>query len=661
MTHVSPIPVETDDGFEAAESRHALPDYLGDFTATSRMLVLAGLAIGIGAVGAVLAWALLRLIDGFTNLFYFQRLSFSHVSPADNTLGVWSVFVPIIGGLILGVMARWGTAQIRGHGIPEAIEAIMINGSRIGPRVAVLKPVSSAISIGSGGPFGAEGPIIMTGGAFGSLIAQFFRFTSQERKTLMIAGASAGMSAVFATPIAALALAVELLLFEFKPRSLFPVAVASIVAAAARRPLLGDGPIFPVHPHAASFDGRMFLFCVIAGVAAGVLSLVITKMVYAAEDGFTRMPIHWMWWPAVGGAAIGIGGLIFPDALGVGYYVIGRLLSGESGMGLILGVLLVKSTIWAIPLGAGTSGGVLAPMLMMGAALGALESHVFPDYGPGFWALISMGAILGGTMRVPFTSLLFVLELTHDVNVLLPLLIAVVIAYGTTVLILPRSILTEKIARRGFHLTREYSVDPLDILSVQEVMRTNIVALPEDLEVGALEAIASGVDSPRGQHLYPVVDEHGAMKAVVTRRELRERLRDPSFAGAERPLEGLLHEHPAVAYPAEPLREVVARMADSGLTSFPVVERDDPGTLLGMINFADLLRARERQLSDERVRERWLRVRLFRGRRRRVAAPDDGHEHGRRKVATGVADRGEPGVTDAVEAGELVTGTRPPS
>jgi len=623
VTHVAPIsPGTEEDGFVESGSRHALPDYLGDFTATPRMLVLAGLAIVIGAVSAVLAWALLRLIDGFTNLFYFQRFSFDHVSPADNTMGIWSVFVPIIGGLILGVMARWGTAQIRGHGIPEAIEAIMINGSRIGPRVAVLKPISSAISIGSGGPFGAEGPIIMTGGAFGSLIAQFFRFTSQERKTLMIAGASAGMAAVFATPIAALALAVELLLFEFKPRSLFPVAVASVVAAAMRRPLLGEGPIFPVPVHSSDVDIQLFIFCVICGAAAGVLSLIITKMVYAAEDGFTRMPIHWMWWPAIGGVAIGIGGLIFPDALGVGYYVIEDLLSGENGFRLIFGVLIVKSIIWAIPLGAGTSGGVLAPMLMMGAALGALESHVFPDYGPGFWALVSMGAILGGTMRVPFTSLLFALELTHDVNILLPLMIAVIIAFGTTVLILPRSVLTEKIARRGFHLTREYSVDPLEILSVQEVMRTNIVALPEDLDVGTLESIASGVDSPRGQHLYPVVDENGSMKAVVTRRELRERLHDPAFSGAVRPLEGLLHEHPAVAYPAEPLREVVARMADSGLTSFPVVEREQPGKLLGMITFSDLLRARERQLSDERVRERWIRIRLFQGGRQEAAEPE---------------------------------------
>lgn len=276
---------------DATASQQPEPRDLGDFTATSRMLILAALAAVIGAVGAVLAWILLRLIDFFTNLFYYQRLSFEEASPAQNSLGWLAVFIPIIGGLILGLMARFGSDRIRGHGIPEAIEAIMINGSRIGGRVAVLKPVSSAISIGSGGPFGAEGPIIMTGGAAGSLIAQFFRFSSSERKTLMIAGAASGMAAVFAAPVAALALAVELLLFELKPRSLFPVAIASMVAATLRRPLLGDGPIFPVPPHTAMLDARMLFFCILAGFAAGALALVITWMVYAAEDAANPLDV----------------------------------------------------------------------------------------------------------------------------------------------------------------------------------------------------------------------------------------------------------------------------------------------------------------------------------------------------------------------------------
>lgn len=599
--------------------RTPLPHELRDFTATSRMLVLTGLAALVGCAGAVLAWALLRLIALCTNLFYFQEWSFEDTSPADNTLGWLAVFVPIVGGLILGLMARFGSERIRGHGIPEALEAIMINGSRLSARVAVLKPVSSAISIGSGGPFGAEGPIIMTGGAVGSLVAQFFHFTSSERKTLMVAGAAAGMAAVFSAPLAALALSVELLLFEFKPRSLFPVAIAAAFAATFRRPLLGEGPIFPVPTHDIDFGVTALVFCVLAGLAAGGLALVITRMVYLAEDSFARLPVHWMWWPAIGGVAIGIGGLIFPEALGVGYDVIADLLTGDAPMRIVVGVLLVKSVIWAIPLGAGTSGGVLAPMLMMGAALGALEAEVFPDFGPGFWAIVGMSAILGGTMRVPFTALLFTLELTHDTNMLLPLMVATVVAYGATVLGMSRSILTEKVSRRGYHITREYSVDPLEVLSVQEVMRSQVVALPEDLDAESLARIAAGAEQARGQHLYPILDADGGMRSVVTRRELRNRLADPAFAESAAPLRDWVDAAPVVAYPAETLRLVAARMAETGLTSFPVVERNDPGSLLGMVGLPDLLRARERQLSDDRHRERWIRVRLFRGGRQPTA------------------------------------------
>lgn len=365
----------------------------GDFTATRRMLVLAGFAVVIGILGAILAWALLRLINLFTNLFYFHQFSWSEASPADNSLGFWAFIVPIIGGLILGLMAKFGSERIRGHGIPEAIEAIMLNGSRMSFKVAGLKPLSSAISIGSGGPFGAEGPIIMTGGAAGSLLAQFFHFSNAERKTLMIAGAAAGMSAVFGTPVAALALAVELLLFEMKPRSLFPVAVASMTAAIVRVSILGHGPIFPVGAFHFEINWQLAFYCMLSGVIAGCLSLVITNMVYLAEDSFQKLPIHWMWWPASGGVAVGIGGLIFPEALGVGYTVIEELLTTDASLHLILGVLLVKSVIWAIPLGAGTSGGVLAPMLMMGAAVGALEGRVVPDHGTGFWALIGMSTL----------------------------------------------------------------------------------------------------------------------------------------------------------------------------------------------------------------------------------------------------------------------------
>ena len=486
---------------------------LGDFTITPRVIPISCLAIVIGSVSAFVALALLKLIGLFTNLFFFQRWSTALVAPGANHLGYWEVLVPVAGALVIGLMARYGSERIRGHGIPEAIEAILINGSKVEPKVAILKPLSSAISIGSGGPFGAEGPIIMTGGAFGSLIAQLFHLTSTERKTLLVAGAAAGMSATFAAPVASVLLAVELLLFEWKPRSLIPVALASVTAGALRRYILGVGPLFPTPAHPVFIGPQGLVGCVIAGLLAGVLSALLTLAVYGAEDAFQHLPIHWMWWPALGGLAIGLGGLIFPQALGVGYETIGALLQGDVPLRVLAGIFIVKSAIWAISLGSGTSGGVLAPLLMMGGALGGIEALFLPAEGAGFWPLVSMGAILGGTMRSPFTGVIFALELTHDVNMLLPLLLAVTMAHGFTVLTLRRSILTEKVSRRGLHLSREYAVDPLEILSVREVMQTG------------------GESSAEGQG------------------------------------------ESVVAYPDEPLRVVVHRMADTGLTSFPVIER----------------------------------------------------------------------------------------
>ena len=521
---------------------------LGDFTATPRVLWVSLLAIGIGVISSYVALALLRLIGLFTNLFYYGRWRTDLVSPAGNHLGIWAVLVPMAGALLIGLMARFGSERIRGHGIPEAIEAILMKGSKVEPRVAILKPLSSAISIGSGGPFGAEGPIIMTGGAFGSIIAQLFHLTGNERKTLLVAGAAAGMSATFASPLAAVLLAVELLLFEWKPRSLIPTALASVTAAAARRYLIGFGPLFPVHEHPLFIGPHGLIGCAVIGILAGGLSALLTLAVYASEDLFAKLPIHWMWWPLIGGLAIGLGGLLFPEALGVGYDMIGGMLQNQLPVRMLAGILLVKSAIWAISLGSGTSGGVLAPLLMMGGALGAVVSPVLPNEGVGFWPLVAMGAILGGTMRSPFTGIVFMIELTHDVNMMLPLLMAVVMAHLFTVLVLRRSILTEKISRRGYHLTREYAADPLEILFVKEVMQS------------------------------------------------------PDGVNAD--------DEKTVAYPDEPLRAVVYRMAETGKTLLPVVDPADATKHLGSVSLSDLLHARVRALEEERKRERVLRVRM---------------------------------------------------
>ena len=586
----------------------APPERLADFTTSPRVVVVSLAAAGIGIVSAYVAKALLALIALCTNLFFFRRVSIADVSPADAALGPLMAVVPVVGGLIIGVMARYGSERIRGHGIPEAIEAILINGSRVEPKVALLKPLSSAISIGSGGPFGAEGPIIMTGGAFGSVIAQFLHLTSAERKTLLVAGAAAGMSATFAAPVAAVLLAVELLLFEWKPRSLVPVALASAVAAGARHHLLGPGPLFPVIAHPEFIGLAALGGCVLSGLLAGALSTLMTGAVYAAEDAFHRLPIHWMWWPALGGIVVGIGGLFFPQALGVGYGTIGSLLQGDVSGRTILGILIVKAVIWSVSLGSGTSGGVLAPLLMIGGALGGVEAWLLPDEGVGFWPLVSMGAILGGTMRAPFTGAIFALELTHDVNMLLPLLVAVSVAHGFTSVVMKRSILTEKIARRGFHLSREYAIDPLEILFAREVMRTHIVALPVDASFERFTAPVR-VDVLGGpQRLYPVVNAAGHLEGVVTRFDLRQRA-EQGHEGPHAGLRTILRGNPTVAHPDEPLRVIAHRMAETGLTNFPVVERQSR-ELVGMISLEDLLKGRALNLESERRRERILSVRL---------------------------------------------------
>jgi H+/Cl- antiporter ClcA len=445
---------------------------LRDFTVDGRVWLLSGVALLIGAGATLLAVLLLRLIALSTNIFYYHRLSFATVSPAGSPLGHWMVFVPVIGGLIVGLMARYGSDKIRGHGIPEAIEAILLNRAHVEPKIAVLKPVSAAIAIGSGGPFGAEGPIIMTGGALGSVIAQWIHLSDAERTTLLVAGAAAGMTAVFSTPVAAVLLALELLLFEMRPRSLVPVAIACGTAGILRVPLLGPGPLFQM-PAISGFSRPSYaLGCLVLGAFVGLIAAGMSRMMYAFEDLFERSSVHWMWWPALGGIGVGVGGLFFPRGLGVGYDNIAELLRGNAPMALLVGLLIAKSLMWAFSLGSGTSGGVLAPLLMIGGAVGAMAAHLAhaSTEAQAFWALIGMGAMLAGSLGVPLTAVLFGLEVTHCLPALLPLTLGCVSAYLVTALLMPRSILTEKLSRRGYHLTREYGVDPLELVLVSELM-----------------------------------------------------------------------------------------------------------------------------------------------------------------------------------------------
>jgi H+/Cl- antiporter ClcA len=577
---------------------------LGDFTANRRMIYLSLIAVVIGVLSAYVARALLALINLFTNLFYFQSFSFAPRSPADHTLGLLGVAVPVVGALIIGLMARYGSERIRGHGIPEALEAILVGGSRVEARVALLKPLSSAISIGSGGPFGAEGPIIMTGGAFGSLIAQLFKLSSAERKTLLVAGAAAGMSATFAAPVAAILLAVELLLFEWKPRSFVPVALASATAAAARTFVIDAGPLFPMEPHPAFVGVGALAACAVVGLLAGCLSALLTLAVYASEDAFKHLPFHWMWWPALGGLAIGIGGLISPRALGVGYDVIGQLLADKMLPTAILVLLLVKGIIWAVSLGSGTSGGVLAPLLIMGGAMGGLLAHLLPAEGLGFWPLVSMGAILGATMRSPLTGIVFAVELTHDMNMLLPLVVAVTVGHAFTVLTLRRSILTEKVARRGFHVSREYAIDELSTLFVRDVMNTDIQVLSATDTVKDAHRAIDGDRNERSQHLFPVLDAEANLVGAATYSNLRKWASDP--ATVDRCLMDLDLPLPVTVFTNETLLIAVTRMSETGVTRLLAVNPADSRRLVGKVALHDLLKARSRNLEAERRRERIL-------------------------------------------------------
>ena len=592
-----------------ADAHPQAAEHLRDFTTGPRVLFVAGIAVVVGTAGFISGVLLLDLIRLFTNLSYFQQVSLATRDLGLSPLGYGTVAVPVIGALVIGLMARFGTDKIRGHGIPEAIEAILLGRSRLDLKVAILKPLSSAISIGTGGPFGAEGPIIMTGGALGSLIAQMLPVSDAERKTLLVAGAAAGMTTVFGTPIAAIMLAVELLLFEWTPRSFVPVAAASITAAIERAWMQLPLPLFPFHGGmAVSATG---LGCwILIGLLSGLLSGLLTQFVYGCEDLFLKLPIHWMWWPMLGGLVVGIGGLIDPAALGVGYSSIAQMLRGDMVPTAGLLLLAVKSVIWAVSLGSGTSGGVLAPLLIFGGGMGVALAHVMPAASPGFWALLGMAATMGGTMRSPLTAIFFATEVTGNTHVLLPLTAACVTAHLVTVLLMRRSILTEKIARRGHHLLREYRVDPFALTRVADIMTRNVETLPV---ATTLHQATAFLTQPTTTHpSFPVVDAERHVVGIVDPPTLLAWRR--SGRHRRTTLAALLDRTTVpTAYPDEYLESVIERMSRLNVAHLAVLSRGD-ATLVGYLSWRDLLRVRTQVQHEDSNRTaffpwHWLRWR----------------------------------------------------
>src|SRR5450830_1883887 len=554
-----------------------------DFTLDRRVLFLAGIAIAIGGMSTMAAFVLLNLIHFFTNLFFFQTLSFVDRSPATHTLGIAVVLVPIIGGLIVGLMARYGSEKIRGHGIPEAIEAILFGKSKMSGKVAVLKPLASGIVIGSGGPFGAEGPIIMTGGAIGSLIAQHFHVSAAERKNL---------------------LAVELLLFEWRPRSLLPVILACAVAGFARPLLLEPGPLFPLHTAPVGLSAM--LICIVAGLLSGALSSAMSMALYWVEDRFHALPIHWMWWPALGAVAVGVGGYCQPRALGVGYHVIADLLNHHLAISAVLALLAVKAIIWIIALGSGTSGGVLAPLLMLGAGLGTAIAYAVPGSDASLWPLVCMAAVLAGVLGAPLTAAVFALGLTGDFNAFLPLLLATGISYGFTVLVMRRSIMTEKIARRGLHIYREYSVDPQERMFVEEVMTREVMWIAAS---ASLKDIADNYFASTQRHrAFPVCDDSGKLLGMLDRAALYGYLDAHAKAAGTTVIGDLLVPSTSLlAAATETCQSVTRRMAAHHVERLPVVADAASLKLIGLISRSDLVKPAHTVFHEEHVRERLAR------------------------------------------------------
>jgi CIC family chloride channel protein len=597
----TPVPAVSSDAFSPGAVQSAPP-------APFRMLLISLLAAAIGLVAGIVAFVLYKLIGLFTNLFFFHRWSADFSSAQHNHLGWLVIVVPVIGGLIVGVMAKYGTSKIKGHGIPEAMEAVLFNRSRIAPRVAVLKPISAAIAIGTGGPFGAEGPIIQTGGAIGSLVGQAFHTTAVERKVLLACGAAAGMSATFNTPIAGVILAIELLLFEFKSRSFIPLVIASTLATAVHMQLLGIGPMFQV----AAMDfaiPRGLPFYLVLGLICGLAAVGFSKLLYWVEDQFEKLPIDELWWPAIGALGLGIIGFFVPRVLGVGYDTIGDILNGQLAWKLLLVVMLAKAAALAVSLGSGTSGGLLAPCFMWSAAMGGIfamvANHFLPNahLSPGAFALVAMGAVFAAASRATFTFIIFAFEITRDYNSVLPLMLVSVIADGIAMLLMPHSsIMTEKLARRGLRVHQDYETDVLSQTHVAETMEKDLPTVSAGTKVVALAERVAQHDPAVARHeALLILDGAGKLSGIITRGDLLRALDKDSLGTMTVQEAGTTQL--VITHPDELVSEAAAKMLSHNIGRLPVVDRTDHRKAVGYLGRSGVMAARLRRFHDEHVRE----------------------------------------------------------
>jgi H+/Cl- antiporter ClcA len=570
-----------------------------------RTLQMCGWALVLGVAAAFVAQALIGLIALITNVAFYGRFSLAAATPADavDHLGWFVVSIPVVGGLIVGLMARYGSQAIRGHGIPEAMEHVLTSQSRIPARVTFLKPISSAIAIGTGGPFGAEGPIIATGGALGSVVGQLLRTTALERKTLLAAGAAAGMAATFGSPVSAVLLAIELLLFEFRPRSIIPVALAASAATSVRMAFEGMEPIFAM-PNLHQPSGVALAVYVLLGGVMGLAAVAVTRGVYAVEDGFDRLPIHWMWWPAVGAVAVGVIGYYAPDTLGVGYYNIRNVLSNHLTVTAVALLCIAKFISWAVALGSGTSGGTLAPLFTIGGALGVLLGTAVVAVAPGIGVDVRIAALVGMAATV------FAFETTLQPFGLLPLLGGCAAAYLVSSLLMRNSIMTEKIARRGIRTPGDYEADALDQVHVRDIMSPQVITVRAQDKIAAVRQWLSSQRAETLHQGFPVVDDLGHLVGVVTQRDLRE----PSVQEQQSVAEIVLRL-PRFVYDDCTVRQATDHMVDHDVGRLPVVRRAEPARVVGIVTRSDVLSVYRRRVEDMQFQEPSLRLgTMWRGR-----------------------------------------------
>jgi len=572
------------------EEGHLVPEQK-NHPVNKRVFYLGIQAIANAILVGFVAKFLVALIGLFTNIAFYGRRSFVEVSPAGHHLGLAVVFIPVIGGLIVGIMARYGSPAIRGHGIPEAMEQVLVNESRIKPIIIFLKPVSAAISIGTGGPFGAEGPIISTGGAFGSLTGQLMRVTPNERKIMLAAGACAGMSAIFGTPLAAVLLAIELLLFEFSPRSIIPVALACVTGAAMHFLLFGTDPAFamPAIPEPSSI--AMITYCAM-GVITGVAAAAVSKSIYFIEDLFEHLPVHWMWWPAIGALAVGITGYFAPLTLGVGYSNIQNLLGNNLPLNMVLVLCFMKFISWSISLGSGTSGGTLAPLLTIGGALGSLLGMgalaLFPACGVNIMtcALIGMAAMFAGASRALLTSVVFALECTMQPHGLLPLLGACTSSYFVSFFLMKGSIMTEKMERRGVSAPHSLEPDVLQQVLAKDVFNDTAQVLSAENTIKEAREWIKANSPEQGQSLgFVLVNKEGVLAGSL----LRTTIFDKQYPD-DTPLHLLINDIGPYLDPGHKLSLAVDLMARYDIDILPVVERGNM-VVIGTITHKEIFDA----------------------------------------------------------------------